>query len=318
MLSSKSEYKFSSNSSPFHVQVIRNGIVESIHKVHAVVCDKYGKTLMHLGDCRYRSFIRSALKPFQSIPFVTTGLINENTYIKQHLAIACASHDGTPIQVRSVLALLKQADISTSLLQCPTPIGRTSPLEHNCSGKHASFLVTCKYMSWELETYLNHNHPLQQVICKYVCNLLGIKEREIMMAYDDCGAPTLNLPLCDIARLYAHLNNFSQREIQILSKAMVEYPALVAGDGRFDTELMRRGCNQVLSKGGAEGIQCISHLREGIGIAIKVEDGSRRAKQAAAIYILKKLRWLEDRELETLEEQFLIVNKNVVLAVTEA
>ncbi|HRD41565.1 MAG TPA: asparaginase [Prochlorococcaceae cyanobacterium AMR_MDS_5431] len=318
MFSSKSEYKPSLSSSAFHVQVIRNGIIESIHKVHAVVCDSQGKTLMHLGDYTYQSFIRSALKPFQSIPFITTGLINENTYTREHLAIACASHDGTPIQVRSVLALLKQADISTSLLQCPTPTGRTSPLEHNCSGKHASFLVTCKYMNWELETYLNRNHPLQQVIYKYICNLLGVNERELIIACDDCGAPTLNLPLCDIAHLYAHLNNFSQREIQILSKAMIEYPLMVAGNGRFDTELMRRGFNQVLSKGGAEGIQCISHLREGIGIAIKVEDGSRRAKQAAAIHILKKLQWLGKRELEILEEQFLIINKNVVLTVREA
>ena len=99
---------------------------------------------------------------------------------------------------------------------------------------------------------------------------------------------------------------------------MLAHPELVAGDGRFDTELMRRSHGQVLSKGGAEGIQCLSRVGEGLGVAIKVEDGSRRAKQAVALHLLRQLEWLTPLGLEELEDQVLIVNPGVNLEVQGA
>ena len=97
---------------------------------------------------------------------------------------------------------------------------------------------------------------------------------------------------------------------------MLAHPELVAGDGRFDTELMRRSHGQVLSKSGAEGIQCLSRIGEGLGVAIKVEDGSKRAKQAVALHLLRQLEWLTPMGLQELEEQVLIVNPGVNLEVT--
>ena len=99
---------------------------------------------------------------------------------------------------------------------------------------------------------------------------------------------------------------------------MLAHPDLVAGDGRFDTELMRRSHGQVLSKGGAEGVQCLSRGGEGLGVAIKVEDGSRRAKQAVALHLLRQLEWLTPLGLEELEDQVLIVNPGVSLEVQGA
>jgi L-asparaginase len=86
---------------------------------------------------------------------------------------------------------------------------------------------------------------------------------------------------------------------------MLAHPELVAGEGRFDTELMRRGHGQVVSKGGAEGIQCLSRVGEGLGVAIKVEDGSARAKHAVALHLLEQLDWLTPMTLEELRSQFL-------------
>nr|AUG32697.1 hypothetical protein PLO_724 [Paulinella longichromatophora] len=314
----KLEFEYYSDGVSFRVKLMRNGIIESIHKVHLVVCNSYGQIILQLGNSNYKTFIRSALKPFQAIPFIATELRDKTIQDTRNLAIACSSHDGTPEQVKSVFKLLHQSGINSSLLQCPIPVGRTSPLDHNCSGKHASFLATCKYMNWDLETYLLQNHPLQKTIIEYVCKSLNISQQELILAYDDCGAPTLNLELFQMAYLYAQLNNFGKDNTKVLSQAIVKYPELVAGEGRFDTELMKKGQTQILSKGGAEGIQCMSHLNQGVGVAIKVEDGSRRAKQAAAIYVLQRLQWLEDKELETLKKQFLIINKNVRLIVNEA
>jgi L-asparaginase len=86
---------------------------------------------------------------------------------------------------------------------------------------------------------------------------------------------------------------------------MLNHPDLVAGEGRFDTELMRLGHGQVLSKGGAEGIQCLSRVGEGMGVAIKVDDGARRAKQAVALHLLEQLEWLTPTTLEELRQRYL-------------
>ena len=105
-------------------------------------------------------------------------------------------------------------------------------------------------------------------------------------------------------------------ELEQIRRAMLSHPDLVAGEGRFDTELMRRSHGQVLSKGGAEGIQCLSRVGEGLGVAIKVEDGSRRAKQAVALHLLRQLEWLTPMGLDELDEQVLVVNPSVKLRVS--
>jgi L-asparaginase len=160
-------------------------------------------------------------------------------------------------------------------------------------------------MGWPLEGYLNRNHPLQQEVFNRVAELLGLPADELVSACDDCGAPTLQLPLCQMALLYAHLGGGQLPTLERLSRAMQAHPELVAGEGRFDTELMRRSHGVLVSKGGAEGIQCLARMGEGIGLAIKVEDGSNRAKWAVALQLLKQLEWLTPSALEELEQKFL-------------
>jgi L-asparaginase len=79
---------------------------------------------------------------------------------------------------------------------------------------------------------------------------------------------------------------------------------------------MRSSHGQVLSKGGAEGIQCLSRVGEGLGLAIKVEDGARRAKQAVALHLMEQLEWLTPMTLEELSTQFLVPNTAVKLEVS--
>ena len=140
---------------------------------------------------------------------------------------------------------------------------------------------------------------------KRVGDLLALPAAELLTARDDCGAPTLQLQLAQMALLYAHLGAGSQADLERLSRAMLAHPELVAGEGRFDTELMRRGHGQVVSKGGAEGIQCLSRVGAGMGVAIKVEDGSSRAKHAVALHLLEQLDWLTPMTLEELGSLFL-------------
>jgi len=290
---------------PLEVRLERDGIAESRHRVHAVVCDQRGRVLMRAGDPQQLSFVRSALKPFQATVFVSSGAAERCGCGERGLAIACASHAGTAAHAREAFKLLWGAELEVERLQCPVPRGGQSPLEHNCSGKHAAFLASCRQMHWPLETYLQPNHPLQQEVLKRVAELLAVPAAELVVARDDCGAPTLQLQLAQMALLYAHLGAGALPDLERLSRAMLAHPELVAGEERFDTELMRLGHGQVISKGGAEGIQCLSRVGEGLGMAIKVEDGSARAKHAVALHLLEQLDWLTPAGLEQLRQRFL-------------
>jgi L-asparaginase len=289
---------------PLEVRLLREGIPESRHRVHAVVCDRRGRVLMRAGDPQLLSFVRSALKPFQATVFVSSGAAERGGCGERGLAIACASHAGTAAHAREAFRLLWGADLDADQLQCPVPAGGTSPLQHNCSGKHAAFLAACRQMHWPLDTYLRPDHPLQREVLKRVGELLGLPAAELVAARDDCGAPTLQLQLAQMALLYAHLGAGALADLESLSRAMLAHPELVAGEGRFDTELMRLAHGQVVSKGGAEGIQCLSRAGEGLGVAIKVEDGAARAKHAVALRLLEQLDWLTPVTLEELRQRF--------------
>ena len=305
-----------SNGSPLTVTLHRGSIAESHHRVHAVVCDGRGRVLMAAGDAGYATFIRSALKPFQALPFVSSGAADQMDVGDRGLAISSASHCGSTMHAREAFKLLWKAELDSTQLQCPTPSWGDSPLQHNCSGKHAAFLATCRKMGWPLESYLQTDHPLQQEIQRRVAELLGLPAQELLAARDDCGAPTLRLQLAQMALLFAHLGASRHAELEQISRAMLTHPDLVAGEGRFDTELMKRSHGQVLSKGGAEGVQCLSRIGEGLGVAIKVEDGARRAKQAVALHLLRELEWLTPTSLDELDQQVLVVQDGVSLEVS--
>ena len=303
------------SSPPLEVQLRRGSSIESTHRVHAVVCDSRGRVLMRAGQPDFETFIRSALKPFQALPLISSGASEAFNCGERGIAISCASHAGTPTHAREAFRMLWNAELETEMLQCPVPAGRTSPLEHNCSGKHAGFLITARKMGWPLDSYLQGDHPVQQEVNRRVAELLGLPQEELVAERDDCGAPTLRLELAQMALLFAHLGSSTHAELEQISRAMLTHPELVAGDGRFDTELMRRSHRQVISKGGAEGIQCLSRTGEGLGVAIKVEDGARRAKQAVALHLLRQLDWMTPSGLEELEEELLVLNPGVHLAV---
>jgi L-asparaginase len=272
--------------------------------------------LLSAGDAGFETFIRSALKPFQALPFLSSGAADQMDVGERGIAISCASHAGTNLHAREAFKLLWKAELDPSQLQCPIPPNGDSPLQYNCSGKHAAFLATSRKMAWPLDDYLQGDHPVQMEVNRRVAELLGLPADELVAARDDCGAPTLRLQLAQMALLYAHLGASRHAELEQISRAMLAHPDLVAGEGRFDTELMRRSHGQVLSKGGAEGIQCLSRIGEGLGVAIKVEDGSRRAKQAVALYLLRELEWLTPLRLQELEEQMLEVSPGVKLEVS--
>ncbi|PPS42757.1 asparaginase [Chroococcidiopsis sp. TS-821] len=291
------------------VRLLREGIIESRHLVQAVVCDDRGRILSVAGNAETATFIRSALKPFQALGVTTTGTLERYNLTDRDLAIICSSHKGTIEQVRQVFNILWRADIDPSVLQCPIPEGKRSPLQYNCSGKHAGMLAVCQQRRWSLNNYLQRNHPVQQLIFGKIAELLRMPAEEFICAHDDCGAPTYLMQMGQIASLYAQLSSGNNLDMERIVRAMTHHPTMVAGEGEFDTELMRLTQGELVSKAGAEGIQCIGRIGEGMGLAIKVMDGAKRAKHAVAIYLLQQMGWISPSVAETLAERFMTLGK---------
>ncbi|MBP0000239.1 MAG: asparaginase [Cyanobacteria bacterium SID2] len=289
------------------VQLLREGIVESKHHVQAVVCDRRGRVLSVAGDPESGGFIRSALKPFQALAVTSTGTLERYNLTDRDLAVICSSHRGNIEQARQVFRILWQCNIEPDQLQCPIPEGKHSPLEHNCSGKHAGMLAVCQQCKWPLTTYLKRNHPVQALILSKVAELLQMPPDEFIGVRDDCGVPTYFMQLNQMASLFSQLASGDSLDMERIVRAMTQYPEMVAGDGHFDTELMRMSQGKLVSKAGAEGVQCIGRIGDGMGLALKVTDGAKRAKYAVAIHLLRQLGWIGPDIADALAEKFLVL-----------
>jgi L-asparaginase len=291
------------------VRLLREGLIESVHHVHAVVSDSRGRILSVAGDAEHTTFIRSALKPFQALAVTGGGMLERYQLTDRDLAIVCSSHVGDLIHIRQAFNILWRADIEPQSLQCPIPQGKSSPLEHNCSGKHAGMLAVCQANNWPISNYLERQHPLQKMILAKFAELLKMPADEFIGVRDDCGAPTYMMPLEHMATLYAHLSSGGSLELERILRAMTRHPELISGTGMFDTQLMELTQGEIVSKAGAEGIQCIGRVGEGMGLAIKSIDGSKRSKYAVAIHLLEQMGWISPTVAESLQEQFLSIGR---------
>ena len=262
---------------PIEVEVRRGGVLESRHRVHAAVIDA-GSLTMQAGDPGLVAFLRSSAKPLQALPLVRarTDLTDEE------LAISCASHLARPEQLAAVRRLLAAAPATEDELECgPEP----TPLEHNCSGKHAGFLALCRAHGWPSEGYRLHGHRVQQACLAEVAAAAEVAIEDVPTAIDGCGVLTFALPLERMAFAFARLPTLEGGER--VTRAMRAYPDHIRGPLAADSLLMRLAPGWT-AKGGAEGLMCASGP-EGLGLALKVEDGNTRATRPALAELLRRM-----------------------------
>jgi L-asparaginase len=248
---------------PIRVTALRGETVESVHRVHAVAV-KGGKVVAAAGDPGFVTFMRSAAKPIQAQPLARA----REDLDDRDLAIASASHLADEAQLAAVNALLTKAPATEVDLECGPFQG--SRLKHNCSGKHAGMLALCHAQGWPYEGYRLSEHPCQQAMLAEVAEVAGTSE--IPTAVDGCGVITFALPLERIAAAFTRID-------ERIAAAMRSYPELIRGPGALDTNLMQ-ALPGWTAKGGAEGLLCAASP-EGLGVALKVEDGTHRALQPA-------------------------------------
>ncbi len=262
---------------PFVVEVTRGGVVEAWHRVQAVAVHD-GRVVLAAGDADLVTFLRSSAKPIQALPVVRACPSLDD----EQIALCCASHLGRPEQLAVVRRTLAGAGLSEDDLELgPDP----TRIEHNCSGKHAGFLALCRARGWDVRGYLAPRHPLQEAMLTEVQAATRLSRDAIATGIDGCGVPTFAVPLRVAADAFVRLRSLEGADRVIA--AMRAHPGLLRGPVAADA-LLIEALDGWVAKGGAEGLFCASS-REGLGLALKVEDGSFRAVRLVVAHILELL-----------------------------
>ena len=269
-------------------EVVRSGVVESVHAGHFVALNSDGSILAQKGDPTLPMYSRSALKSIQASAMVRAGLDIEGRL----LALVCASHAGTQMHQDGASEILAKAGLDASALMCvmDCPLDESlrrsvepTRLAMNCSGKHAGMILTCYINGWPIETYLDPSHPLQLAIAAEVEAMSGEKISRISV--DGCGAPLFMFSLLGLARAIRALTISTDYVHQSVSQACRENPEMVSGDGRLATRMMQK-LPGLFMKDGAEAVN-VASLPDGRAFALKISDGNARATSAVTQAILK-------------------------------
>lgn len=289
------------------VEIHRGTFLECVHQGSAVIADNQGKILAQWGDCEQIILPRSSCKMVQALPLVESGAAKKFGLKSEHLALSCASHQGSDMHIKAVDSWLKGIGLSEENLRCGVqPSADKEQKEYlirqnkkpdqrhnNCSGKHSGFLTLNKYLSAGSE-YIEIDHPVQNAIKNATEELCG--ETLAGFGIDGCSAPNFAMSLLGLATAMARMGNPSKcmgtvrrKAANSLVAAMAQHPDLVAGKGRACTELMKNITAGTVVKTGADGVFIAIIPSKGLGVAVKIRDGATRASEAVITALLVRL-----------------------------
>lgn len=296
------------------VEVLRGDVVESSHRVHVAVCHAEQGLIASAGNPAHHSFVRSAIKMFQVLPFVEAGGIDHFRLTGEELALCTASHGGERFHIEAARSILAKGNATEDALACGPHLPLHEPtaqamiaagetpgrIHNNCSGKHAGMIACCVQQQWPTAGYQRPAHPLQQRIRSTLARWMRIDADQMEVAVDGCGLPTFALALDAVAegcaRFAAAATEGGSAPATIV-QSMTRHPEFVAGTNRLDTDLMRTTKGRLFAKVGAEGFYCAGVPSMKLGIALKAEDGAKRAAEAALLAVLHRLDALTADEL---------------------
>ena len=283
--------------------------MESRHRGSAAIVDVTGKVARSWGDHTAAVYPRSAIKPLQAIPLVETGAAEAFGLGNSEIALACASHNGEPRHTETVAAWLGKIGLGPDDLECgmhwpmhdetTRAMAATGqmpcPIHNNCSGKHCGFLTTAVHMGEPPKGYVRFEHPVQQRILGVLEAMCGIDLGRAPRGIDGCAIPTIAIPLENMAYGMARfgapddLAPDRAAACRRIAAAVAAEPFMVAGNGRYCTEVMEVTGRAVLLKTGAEGVFCAAIPDYGLGVALKCDDGATRAAEIMMSAVLRHI-----------------------------
>jgi len=293
---------------PVLVEVTRGGRVESVHRGAVAVLDADGAVAFSAGDIEAAVFPRSAVKALQALPLVESGAADRLGLTDAEIALACASHNGEPAHVAAAEAMLRKAGQDAGCLECgahwpslqaatlalAASGAKATALHNNCSGKHSGFICLACDAGDDPAGYVQPEHPAMRRITAALAETTGTVLDARNRGIDGCSIPTYAIPLQALALAFAHFGtghgwhpDRAAASVRIRA-AVAEHPFMIAGTGRFDTEVMQAFGARVFAKTGAEGVYCVALPDLGLGIAVKCDDGAGRAAELVTATLLSR------------------------------
>ncbi|HEY7244975.1 MAG TPA: asparaginase [Xanthobacteraceae bacterium] len=310
---------------PVLVEVMRGDTIESFHRGAIAVVDASGTAILARGEVERPIFPRSAVKMIQALPLLETGAADHFHLSEREIALACASHSGEPGHVEAVGHWMERLNIPLQALACGSayPLDdksareRASPalpsaLHNNCSGKHAGFLTTARYLGIDPHDYVHRDHPVQQGVTAALSEITSCDLDAAPCGIDGCGIPAYAIPLRRLAQGMArlaspHLHGPERAAAaQRVIKAVEHQPWFIGGTGRLDTLAIEAGGGRFVVKMGAEGVHVALAPDAGVGVALKIDDGSRRAADLVMAGILRLLGWIDTAQFDLLARGSLV------------
>jgi len=312
------------------LEVTRGDIVESMHRGDAAVVNYKGDLLYYAGNPRKVTYIRSAAKPIQALNVVLSSAYRQFDLSLKEIAVMCASHYGedfhreTVEKILAKIGLSKEFILGGSVASLSKEVAllqawnnqQPDQLYNDCSGKHAGFLAVCRKKGYSVNDYLNAEHPVQKEVLDIISKVCQYPKEKIKLGVDGCSVPVHAFPLFNMALGYARLarpDNFQsdyEEASNTIFRAMNQHPEMIAGTNGFCSELIRNTKGKLIGKIGAEGVYCIGLKKEGIGIAVKIEDGAMNRIPPAVIKILNDLNMLNEEEFHAFKKYAPMDNLN--------
>lgn len=282
-------------------------IVENRHRGAVAAVGPDGELILALGDVERRIFPRSAVKMIQALPLLSSGAAEAYGLTTEHLALSCASHEGSHEHVRRVAAWLEALGLGEQDLGCgPQEPGdkaeaerlrgtgeKPCRLHHNCSGKHGGFLTLTRHLKADPASYLDPDGRTQTAVAEAFAEATG---QDALPAYgvDGCAAPNFTASLAGVARAMAGFASAGDGDphdaaLLRLRRAMKAHPFLIAGEGRACTRLTEALPEEAVVKVGADGIFTAILPKQGLGVALKIDDGAGKPAEAALAAVLTAL-----------------------------
>ena len=291
---------------PTLVELSRGDRVESVHRGSIAICDAQGRLYASWGETSDPVFPRSAFKSMQALALLETGAAEAFGVSEHDLALACASHSGEAMHTERVNAWLKRIDCSDSDFACGPHLPFHEPTAHtmlranekpcrvhnNCSGKHAGFLTVARHLGIAVHGYEQPQHPVQVLVREAIADLCAVSAATLPMGIDGCAAPNYAIPLKNLAQGMAKLGTPASlpssraKAASRLIAAWKAHPLLVSGTGRACADFIQATTGQTVVKTGAEGVFTAVLPEQGLGIALKIDDGATRAAETTMARLL--------------------------------
>lgn len=306
---------------PIIAKEYRGETLENIH--HGLICviDKNKNVIYQKGDIDQKIFYRSAMKPLQAIPAFKADIIKKYGITEEEAALFTASQRGEVYHEKALSSLSEKLGLTDENLVCASsyPLNEDPKINyviaskpkrrlmHNCAGKHLGFLAYSKEEGYDMTTYTDVNHPMQREIKQYISDLSETPLDQMNLGMDGCGASIYAVPLKNMAVSYLKFaipelieDGEMRQAVTQIGHVMNAHPNIVASHDFICSVLLKDP--NIVAKGGAQGVYCLSLREEKISIALKVLSGTELLWPLIVAEILKKLNYRNHSTIERLQK----------------